>query len=1516
MRALRPALQILLILHAVTAACFAQAPVINEYPTPTQPSSPAGITAGPDGALWFAEQTANSAAADPNQFQIGRIATGGAVTEFLIPPVTIAGSPGYPEPQGIAAGPDGALWFTGLNTSTIGRITTSGAITQYFIPSGGNPQWIVQGPDGALWFTEQAFGSAPAAIGRIDTSGAFTEYTIPTPGSSPIQIAAGPDGALWYADEGANQIGRISTSGVFTTYDLPTSGANPFGITAGPDGALWFTEGAANEIGRITTSGGVTEYPIPTSSAGPEAITLGPDGALWFTENSPIPGQIGRITTSGNVVEYMTPTPFSGPLGITTGPDGALWFTENDGNNIGQLIPVLTLTCSLPPGQVGAAYSGSCMAVSGKTPYTYSISAGALPAGLALNASTGAVTGVPTAGGTFAFTVQVTDSSSPPQTATQQITAFTVAVRTPLLLACSISSSPQVNVPFSASCTASGGVPPSTYAISAGALPPGLSLNAATGAVTGTPTHYGPYSFTVQAKDSGIPPFTATQSISVNVLPAKLTISCNLSSLAEVGIAYSEGCIAAGGIPPYTFSTGSTFLPGGLSQDPTTGAITGVPTTPGTSSFIVQVMDSGPPVQTATYAVPNFSVIAPPLAIACDFSNFGKVGVPYSTSCVASNGASPYTYSIGAGALPAGLVLNASTGTVTGAPTASGRFSFTLKVVDSQSPAATAIQNVNGFLVQPAVLTLATSIFPNGAVGLPYSGDPLAAGGTSPYTWSVSAGSLPAGLMLSAITGAVTGTPTASGAFSFTLSVKDSSSTPETATQAYTGTIAGPVAPEFAEYALPTASGADGIVPGPDGALWFTTADQPLGNQIGRITTAGVITNVYPSPNALNSMPQGQSITVGPDANLWFAEADAARIGQITTGGATIDFPVATSACEPASMATGLDGSLWFTEESASKIGRLTTAGVITEYLTPTASSGPRAIVAGPDGALWFTENAANKIGRITTAGAITEYRITSAASGPAGITVGPDGALWFTENAASKIGRISIGGVVTEYATPTAATGPETIAAGNDGALWFTETSANQIGRITTAGVMTEYAIPTPASGPQGITLGPDNALWFAENSASKIGRITFVPQIMLTCSFPAGASQVGTAYSATCTASAGTAPYTFSIGAGTLPTGLTFNPSTGAITGTPTAPGTFTFTAKVADSSDPAQTATQTATITVLPRPLMLACSLPGSGQLGAVYTGMCQASFGMPPYTYSVSTGALPLGLTLSSSTGAVAGTPTTPGTFSFTVSATDSSSPRQIAAQSITLVIKLGTVTGTGTPLFTLSGLPSSQTPGENLTNASLVLNQAASSAINGTVTLSFTPYAGDSGLPSSSYADPALQFVNGNGHGLGTTYNFTIPASATVLALPEIDPGTVAGEITLTVTVDDLTETTSNVTVQPSAPIIESGSVQIMNLTSSGFDVELVANSSTRDLTYATFTFTPASGATILGDTAFTFDVSSLLSSWFASSSGLSYGGAFSLTVPFQLSGPASAIQSVSVTLTNSVGASTAVTGTQ
>ena len=123
-----------------------------------------------------------------------------------------------------------------------------GQLHDFPVPTAtSEPDGIAAGPDGAVWFTE-FFASS---IGRVTTRGRFSEFPTPTSGSSPIGIAAGPDGALWFTENGAGNIGRITISGSATEFPIPTPGSGPVGITAGPDGGMWFTEFAANKIGRI-----------------------------------------------------------------------------------------------------------------------------------------------------------------------------------------------------------------------------------------------------------------------------------------------------------------------------------------------------------------------------------------------------------------------------------------------------------------------------------------------------------------------------------------------------------------------------------------------------------------------------------------------------------------------------------------------------------------------------------------------------------------------------------------------------------------------------------------------------------------------------------------------------------------------------------------------------------------------------------------------------------------------------------------------------------------------------------------------------------------------------------------------------------------------------------------------------------------------------------------------------------------------------------------------------------------
>ena len=299
--------------------CVLRGQVITEFPPLTPDSFPTAITAGPDGALWFTEQS------EPAN-QIGRITTDGVVTEFFVPTFLCS-------PMGIAAGSDGNLWFTENLGRKIGRITPSGSISEFALPSGGNPNLIAAGPDGNLWFTDGTLN----AVGKITTAGVITEYPVPTFNSFPSYITAGPDGNVWFTENGASEIGRITPDGVITIFPLPTPTALPRGIATGPDGNLWFIEvGGANGIERMTPAGVVTgTFPFSTPALDASDIVAGPDGNLWFTEITT--NSIGRITTGGLITAFPIPAPSSWPLGIAAGGDGNLWFAQAHAGLIGRL---------------------------------------------------------------------------------------------------------------------------------------------------------------------------------------------------------------------------------------------------------------------------------------------------------------------------------------------------------------------------------------------------------------------------------------------------------------------------------------------------------------------------------------------------------------------------------------------------------------------------------------------------------------------------------------------------------------------------------------------------------------------------------------------------------------------------------------------------------------------------------------------------------------------------------------------------------------------------------------------------------------------------------------------------------------------------------------------------------------------------------------------------------------------------------------------------------------------------
>jgi hypothetical protein len=295
------------------------------------------------------------------------------------------------------------------------------------------------------------------------------------------------------------------------------------------------------------------------------------------------------------------------------------------------------------------------------------------------------VAGTPTQLGTFSFTIQATDNTLP-QTATLDLTLIVdshVAVTKSLL------KTGGQNQVYSDSFTAIDGKTPYTWSIT-GTMPGGLTLNASTGKVSGTPTDFGQFFYTVIVTDSSSP--VQTDSVAENILniSQQLQVVSNLAP-AYIGQPYNDSFFVGGGNPPYKFTVVSGNLPPGLTLQ-TGGQIFGTPTLLGSFNFVVQVTDSGTPQYVVSKPV-TLNVTPTPLNIYGAPLSPAPVNVLYHSQIPESGGTPPYTLAINSGNLPPGLALNASTGAIDGTPTQIGIYNFQVKGTDSSNPPQSATAN-------------------------------------------------------------------------------------------------------------------------------------------------------------------------------------------------------------------------------------------------------------------------------------------------------------------------------------------------------------------------------------------------------------------------------------------------------------------------------------------------------------------------------------------------------------------------------------------------------------------------------------------------------------------------------------------------------------------------------------------------------------------------------------------------------------------------------------------------------
>jgi hypothetical protein len=427
-------------------------------------------------------------------------------------------------------------------------------------------------------------------------------------------------------------------------------------------------------------------------------------------------------------------------------------------------------TDSLPQQTVNRPYSASMNGSGGALPYTWSVTP-ALPGNLSLNPATGAITGTPTTPATTTHTFTLRDSSAPSQTVDQTLS---LTILPPLAITTTSLPDASIAAAYNQPVETVGGLGALTFSIvlpGTGTLPSTLSLNPATGLISGTPTApAGTFPFTVRVADTSGQ--QDTQALSVRVTPTTPPLITTTSLPGgTTGQAYNFRVQATGGIGELAWSVSAGSLPPGLilqPSGPTGGTISGTPSSGGTFNFTVKITDSVG--QTDTQ---DLSITVAPLAIITSSLPPGTIGQAYSQALQARGGIGALTWTIvqpGTGTLPLGLTLS-PTGVISGTPLAPpGTSTFTVRVADSGGQTTTQALSIRIDVISAPNIT--NTPLPTGIVGQAYNQPLQVTGGFAPFTWSVSAGSLPAGLTLSPA-GVISGNPTSPGTSNFTVMVRD-----------------------------------------------------------------------------------------------------------------------------------------------------------------------------------------------------------------------------------------------------------------------------------------------------------------------------------------------------------------------------------------------------------------------------------------------------------------------------------------------------------------------------------------------------------------------------------------------------------------------------------------------------------------------------------------------------------------------------------------------------------------------
>jgi len=888
-------------------------------------------------------------------------------------------------------------------------------------------------------------------------------------------------------------------------------------------------------------------------------------------------------------------------------------------------LPIVVSPTTLNTPTVGTAFSQTVTASGGLAPYTYSVGSGTLPAGLTLS-SAGVLSGTPTSSSATTFDIKATDSYGCTGTRSYTVTPVcpTITVNPGTL------PSGSVGTAYSQTLSASGGTAGYTFAVSSGTLPAGLSLNASTGVLSGTPTtsNASGVSLTFRATDAN--GCTGTRSINLIICPV-ITLTPATLPAPVVGTAYSQTLAGSGGAAPYSFALASGSLPGWATLS-SSGVLSGTPTSTTAATFTVRATDANGCSGTLSYTI---TPVCPTITITPAALAQGTVGAVYSQTLSATGGTAPYsTWTITGGTLPAGLSLNASTGVISGTPTATASPATTITVRVSDTYGCQGTRAVT--LQVCPVITLSPATLNTPVIGVAYSQSLSASSGTSPYSFALASGSLPSWASLSTA-GVITGTPTNGTASTFTVRATDANGC--------SGTMSCTLAPNCPTISVTPATPAQGTV----------------GTAYSQTLTATGGTAPYSTWTVTSgTLPAGLSLNASTG---------------VISGTPTATNGTGVSVSIRATDANGCQGTQAITLQICPVITLAPTTPA-----TPTVSTAYSQTFTATGGAGSYTYSVAS--------GALPTWATLSSAGVLSGMPDSPNTAT-FTVKATDANGCSGTQSCTLTPVCPAMSIAPLTAATGTVGSS-YSQT-------LTGSGGTAPYAAWTVTSGtlPAGLSLNASTGVISGTPTASTgaatsvtvrstdargcqvsaVIAIKVCPVITLSPTTLA-ASTAGTSYSQAITASGGVAPYVYTVSSGTLPAGLTLS-SAGALAGTPTstAPTTFTLTATDANGCTGTRNYSLTPacpTITVSP------ATLP-NGMVNSAYSQTITSTGGVGSVTYSISSGSLPAGLSLNATSGVISGTPTSTTAASFTVRATDSNNCTGSTSYTITPACPTITVT---------------------------------------------------------------------------------------------------------------------------------------------------------------------------------------------------------------------------------------------